>query len=36
MYLQFVGKITYTQEEIDEIQEEWGVDMLDIMINSNS
>jgi hypothetical protein len=35
MYLQFVGKYTYVQEEIDEVREEWGGDMLDI-ITSNS
>jgi hypothetical protein len=34
MYLQFVGKNSYTQEEIDEVREEWCVNMLDI-ITSN-
>ena len=35
MYLQFLGKNEYTQEEIDEVREEWAVYMLDI-ITSNS
>ena len=31
MYLQFVGKNIYTQEELDEVREEWVIDMLDII-----
>ena len=31
MYLQFVEKSIYTQEELDEVREEWAIDMLDII-----
>ena len=35
MYLQFVEKTIYTQEELDEVREEWFVDMLDIITSDS-
>jgi len=35
MYLQFLGKSEYTQEEIDEVCEEWAVYMLNIITSDS-
>lgn len=35
MYLQFKGQSTYKQEELDEVREEWGAQMLDIITHDS-